>query len=630
MCGIAGIIGSNASQNCILNMIQTMNHRGPDGNGIFVDNQIVLGHTRLSILDLSNHASQPMSTEDKRYTIIFNGEIYNHLELRKTFLVGETFFSNSDTETILKLYRKYGSTMLEFLRGMFAFVIYDKIKKNIFGARDRMGIKPFLYFKDNDNFIFASELKTILSSELIDNEVEPTALRHLMMYGSIQYPFTYIKNVFTLASAHFFNFKNGKLKIEPYWDYPTETNHKINFEDAKSEFKKLFEDSINLTLLSDRKVGLFLSGGLDSVSILAALKHLDKQNIETFTIGFSDNHKKYFSEIESAKSIANHFGFVNKNAIANSDRLNDRIIDFALNSDQPSIDGFNTYLVSNKSKQNLVVALSGLGGDELMLGYPRNINLYNKSNSLFKLTSSYSDKILLNSLYNETDDSLYKRRLQKFLGNPKNLKLHYWASRCMNNPGYVNNSLLDRSFSKKYEEDIADFYKFDNGYESNYFNKISYYEMKTFMERQLLRDMDVASMLNGIEVRFPIIDHKVVEFLFSLPAQYKYNPVSKNQNNATGITSYSESGMKYILTKTYESELPDNFLNSKKQGFQLPIYQWFKDAFQEELLDTLTSGYYVQKGFQLQELEKLKKALQVGEFNSNHYLLTMIAAFDKQ
>lgn len=626
MCGIAGVYGAHITRETISAMTSSIKHRGPDGEGYFQKEDLTLLHTRLAILDVSDLAAQPMHSSDGLHTIVFNGEIYNHIELRKKYLNNISFKSDSDTETVLYLYKLKGKDMLFLLRGMFAFVIYDHQSKSLFGARDRMGIKPFLYYHKSNIFVFASELTALKASKLIENiDIEKKAIRQLFLYGSIQFPYTLLKNVFSLAPAHYFELNEEKLEIKPYWTFPESLNESISFNTALEQFKELYEESVKLRLLSDRKVGVFLSGGLDSVSLLAALNSMGK-NIETFTIGFSDKHDKFFSEVEMAKSISNYFGFSNSSKIVNSTELSSDIKFFQDIIDQPSSDGFNTFLVSKESKSMLTVALSGLGGDELMMGYPRSVNLYNKHLSRLKLNSKLSDSLLINSL-NTGVSSKYTSRILKYFGNPNNIKLHYWASRLINSPFYLNNILFEKELAYEIEEDIDDFYKFDTqNYKSNLFNMISYFDMRTYMMSQLLRDMDVASMAHGIEVRFPFIDHKLVEFLFSLPSSFKYNPNNLKKNNATGKMSYRASGVKHILARAYEDKLPMGFLDSNKQGFQLPIYEWFKNNNKERFVKNLSDLNLEKVNLKKSEIDCMIISVSKGVYTTNHYLLDMLSS----
>jgi asparagine synthase (glutamine-hydrolysing) len=515
---------------------------------------------------------------------------------------------------------------MPLLRGMFSFVIYDQKTKIVFGARDRMGIKPFLYSINPRSFVFASELNAIKSSGLVDSSIEMRAVRQLFLYGSIQFPYTLQKEVLSLPPAHYFYYIDCKLQIISYWNFPTEIDSSITFEQAKNKFSDKFEQSVQLRLLSDRKLGIFLSAGLDSVSILAALKKLNKSNIETFTIGFAEKHEKFNSEIDRAEKLANYFSFANTAKQIKASEVSSDVKDFMRIIDQPSVDGFNTYIVSKESQSELTVALSGLGGDELMLGYPRNVNLYNKIQANFKLSSSISDKLLIEQLY-ASSASKNIARVLKYLGNPRNLKLHYWSSRLINKPEFLNAELFHSDLAQTCENDMSQFYAFDNQqYSGDPFNTISYYEMRTFMMNQLLRDMDVASMANGIEVRFPFLDHKLVEFVFSLPAHFKYRPQRVSKNNKTGSMTYSESGVKYVLAQAYADSWPNGFLETNKQGFQLPIQEWFKNSISEDLSNKLADIKLKELGFNAKMLTQMQVSLRNGQFNNNHYLMNILLA----
>jgi asparagine synthase (glutamine-hydrolysing) len=625
MCGIAGIFGPGANNIRINKMVKAQNHRGPDGHGVFSEENIALGHTRLSIIDLSQNGNQPMYDNEGRYVIVFNGEVYNFESLKNEFLKNDVFNSGNDTETLLLLYKKLGVKMLEHLRGMFAFVIYDKLTKEIFGARDRMGIKPLLYYKDDDNFIFASELKSICSSDLIETFINKKALRQLFMYGSIQYPNTMVQGILSIPPAHYFTVNNNVLSISNYWSFPTQENFTGSFEEACIEFEKLYQESISLRMISDRKVGVFLSSGLDSASILAELKELEVKSVETFTIGFSGNHEKFFDEIEKAKSLSNFLGYKNNCEKVNVNDIDKYLNDYLKAIDQPSIDGFNTYLVSNLSKEHLTVALSGLGGDELMLGYPRNINLFNKTRQKIKLPIFISDWILKNRIEKGVNIKFLNWLFNSF-GNPSNIKLNYWSNRLIMTT-HEANKLFKSNISL--EEDLEDFYKFDElNYQGNLFNKLSYYEIRSFMLSQLLRDMDVVSMSQSIEVRFPLIDHKLIEFIFSLPPHFKFNFNSKSLNNKTGKGSYNSSGMKYLLVKLFEKKLPKGFMDTPKQGFQLPVVNWFKSKYSSDLKQMLCLDFSEKFGFDINLIEKYKEKLGENEFNNIHFLLLMTASWE--
>ncbi|MES2651687.1 MAG: asparagine synthase (glutamine-hydrolyzing) [Bacteroidota bacterium] len=578
MCGIAGII-SLPNPESLEKMLRAMHHRGPDDSGMWSEGNVHLGMTRLSIQDTSKAGHQPMISDDGRHVIIFNGEIYNYQILKEQFLNQDTFISNSDTEVILKMYVKMGKAMLQHLRGMFAFTIWDRETNELFGARDRMGIKPFLYCIEDDLFIFASELKALLSSGVVKKEVNPKGLADLFLYGAVQWPDTMIKNIVSLAPASYFIYANKILNILSYWEVPTKINHTISFNEAKKNFKDIYEESVKLRMISDRKVGIFLSSGIDSVSIIANLAQQNIKNIKTFTIGFENKHKKYYSEIKTAKELSTHFGFENDAVLIGFEDVKSDFDHFIFGLDQPSLDGLNTYLVSKASKENLTVALSGLGGDELMMGYPRNLNVYNFLSRKFK-TTYLSDTLVRNRLFKNKHNK-YLNHINNLFGSSTNVELHYLSHRFIITPYHVN-ALLNNGYEISEKSIFENFYKFGKNPILNLSNKISYYELRTYMLNQLLRDMDAVSMAHSIEVRFPFLDYKLVEFLFTIPSKFKFKR-GKKVNHSTNGQSYSDMGNKKILVESYRNELPEGYFSRPKQGFQLPVYEWVAKSLEKEI-----------------------------------------------
>lgn len=617
MCGVAAIIGIKATGSRIRAMVDKLYHRGPDSSGIWMQKDVALGHTRLSIIDLSENAVQPMTTSDGRYTIVYNGEVYNSQALRNSYLKEVNFKSTSDTETILLLYQKFGASTPTYLRGMFAFLIYDQQDKVLFGARDRLGIKPLLYTNTDNHFIFASELSALVASGLVEKEIEERAIRQLFLYGSIQFPLTFLKNVFSVPPASYFQIKNNEIQFEKYWEFPSEVNHSISFGEAQEEFKAIFEEAINIRMISDRPTGIFLSSGMDSASILAGLNR-ENYDTQALTVGFQSDHVKFIDETIQAKAIAEHFQIKHHSIILEQEQLNFNCFFQAL--DQPSIDGFNTYVVAKASIPYLTVALSGLGGDELMMGYPRNINLYNKFKRSIKLPASISDAFLIKRISGKgtrLTNSLYNR-----YGNPKRLKLNYWVSRLINMPFQVD-AILNTN-STYCQEDLESFFRFDTGYESNLFNQITYFDMRSYMLSQLLRDMDIASMSHSIEVRFPMIDHKVVEFLFSLPPHYKYDPPNLKTNHTSGKSTYKSTGMKRILALSYESLFPQNYLDTPKYGFQLPFMELYLQQNKEEICKMIAKDEWMRTVFNSNFLEESLLKVQAGNIDKNIYLVSVM------
>jgi asparagine synthase (glutamine-hydrolysing) len=416
MCGIAGIWGKTDPM-VIENMVTAMHHRGPDDKGFYYDNQISIGMSRLSILDVSSNGHQPMSTPDGKITIVYNGELYNFKSERAILEnAGYSFRSTSDTEVILYMYEHYGDAFLHRMRGIFALAIYDKRgglgRERLFLARDQLGVKPLLYARIGNNFIFASEMKSLLSSGLIKPEINQNGLRLLLTFGSVYQPDTMIKGVYMLLPAHKLVIEShtgwGKcesLWMKRYWSlgldkYPIRN---LPYEKQVAVFDAALEESISCQMCSDVPLGVFLSGGIDSSIATALMARNSPNTVKTFSIGFDDDGKD-IDESDSAKIFSDYIGTDHSCVhIVGSDVYN-QINNIARSLDQPSVDGVNAFFVSMATSKKVTVAISGTGGDEICAGYPwfsamvryrKNLNtiygIYDKIEN-FKDNIIYSDK----------------------------------------------------------------------------------------------------------------------------------------------------------------------------------------------------------------------------------------------
>lgn len=373
MCGIAGIIRLNTNNGRLEAKIEKMQtalkHRGPDDAGIYIstDKQAALAHTRLSILDLSSAGHQPMSTTDNRYHITFNGEIYNFQELRENLISqGEKFHSQTDTEVILKLYQRIGSDCVQHLRGMFAFAIWDDLEKTCFLARDHLGIKPLYYYQLGTTLVFASELRAVLASGLPAINMSLEGLYGYLTTGSVPEPYTLIADIYCLSAGNWLYWQNVNITKKQYWQINF-TPEKISPPEAREIVRKALLDSIQHHFISDVPVGIFLSGGIDSTTILALATQTQKSQLSTYSITFAESE---FNEGELAQKIANHFGAKHTEYQVTSSFAKTILPDFLAAIDQPSIDGFNTFCVSKVAHDHgMKVVLSGLGGDEIFGGY---------------------------------------------------------------------------------------------------------------------------------------------------------------------------------------------------------------------------------------------------------------------
>ncbi|MGI0483746.1 asparagine synthase (glutamine-hydrolyzing), partial [Geminocystis sp. CENA526] len=373
MCGIGGILTSSAFRDSLDTLIHkvrsSLTHRGPDDQGTYINptKNVAFAHTRLSILDLSSAGHQPMSTEDERYWITFNGEIYNFQEIRSNLeKQGEIFKSHTDTEVILKLYRKKGKDCLSELRGMFAFAIWDNQKKTCFIARDPLGIKPLYYYYDGQNFLFASELRAILATGIVNKTISPQGLYSYLTRGTIAEPDTMIEGIKCLPAGHWLQWQEGEIDIKSYWQIQFQ-NQVNELSEAKEITRQALIDSIKHHFVSDVPVGIFLSGGIDSSSLLALARTTQTGTIKTYSIAFEEED---YNEGDLATQIAQQFDTQHHQYKITSSIALSILPDFLQAIDQPTIDGFNTYCVSQLAKEDgTKVVLSGLGGDELFGGY---------------------------------------------------------------------------------------------------------------------------------------------------------------------------------------------------------------------------------------------------------------------
>ena len=627
MCGIAGYLGVNSNESTIRSMVKAMAHRGPDGDGVFCADGIALGHARLSILDLSNSGSQPMYSDDGNLVMVFNGEVFNYKELAQKLLPDVPLKSSSDSEVVLKLYERMGAEALSHFRGMFAILIWDKQKQELFGARDRLGIKPLYYAEKDASLLFGSEIKTLLASGLVEKTINRHALVQLFHYGHIAQPNSIIQQIKAVPPATYFKVKvNESISFHTYWHFQHQGEmFQGSFEEACVHFRDEFEKAVSLRMISDRPIGVFLSSGLDSVSLLAALKNSNRSNVDTYTIGFEDTHKKFYREDIKAKEISNHFGYKNESVIIHPQHIIDDFPGFVFGLDQPSIDGFNSYLVSKYTSQHITVALSGLGGDELFLGYPRNIYLHFKQKQTNKALNLLNEKYQYMVQNGQLNANKYITGLFHKYAGYNDTKFGFWVHHLLDN---YHNNLQKFSFNHTLSaSDECAFYLSQAITENNesVFNQITAFEFRTYTMNQLLRDMDTVSMYNSMEVRVPFLDHRFVEFCLSLPDAYKFNSQTRQKKYGTGTTTYAQSGMKYILGKSYEHLLPPNYLDTPKQGFQLPVYDW-AFAYAQKVNYDIFSKRIVKEFFNERFINEKKQFLSTEKkFDTELFLLFILA-----
>lgn len=615
MCGIAGKFNFNnqpISEAEILAMNKEIEHRGPDDRGIYVDGAIGLGHMRLSIIDLSANGHQPMADSNKKYWITFNGEIYNFPDLKKELLQdGVKFQSNSDTEVIIYLYIKYGVDCLKYLRGMFAFAIWDKEKQELFLARDRVGKKPLKYYHDNNTFIFASELKSIFRNTEVKKEIDWSAIDEYLTFKYVPAPKTGFKNIFKLLPAHYMIIKaNGEKTIKKYWSLDYSKKLDLSENEWQDKIEKKLIESVKIRMISDVPLGAHLSGGIDSSLIVAILAGLNRKPIRTFTIGFKEDK---YNEIPYARLVAKKYKTNYKELIVEPYTA-EILPQLAYFYEEPYADAsaLPSWYLANFTKAHVSTVLNGDGGDENFAGYER-----------YRAASYYR-------LLKYLPLKKYGARLNAYLYECKNNKIFYKISRQLNadyNTFYDFYLSVIRYFSPSekdliYGNGIKTIIKNENELTQNknnqlinqgsdWLDSLLALGINTHLPDDLLVKNDIASMAHGLELRSPFLDHEFMELSASMPARLKMNGNDK----------------KYILKKIAENYLPHKCIHRPKQGFSVPLEFWFRGELSDYLEKNILSANFINRGFdknaitKMLSLHKSKKA----NYENQLYALLMLS-----
>lgn len=584
MCGIAGIIG-HPSRDTLEMMLKATRHRGPDDSGTFIEKNASIGMNRLAIQDVSSAGHQPMFSDDERFVIVFNGEVYNFIEER-TLLEkqGVKFTSGTDTEVVLKLYEQYGKACLKRLRGMFAFAIWDRKEQIMFAARDHLGIKPFLYSDTDKGFIFCSELKGLLASGRIPRRINQAAMAEYFLVGYINQPKTIIEGVEALLPGHSLEWQNGEVKIERYWSILDNPPTSLpSYQEAVEQVRALTIASIKEQMISDVPLGVFLSGGLDSSVVVAAMKAAGASNIESFSIGFGGEADQ-IDETNEAQLAANYFGTNHNQVMITSKEASNDFSSMVKSFDQPTLDAYNTYFVSKYTQKKVTVALSGLGGDEFFGGYSfhkRHLNVYqNRKPKLYYKLLENGAKIFQSvpRLYN----SLISRSLDKSIAALYS-KVHLNLNPSDYNQLTQNNRLSNFSLTKSILDEVT---LLDDPLLKDDFQRLSLIDFKSWMGYCLLRDSDTVSMLHSLELRVPLIDIRLAHFVFHLPWHYKFDKNSLQKSDET----YESGKIKRLLSDAFREELPPSLFTNVKKGFAMPIKTWvegedFRERVESVFLD---------------------------------------------
>lgn len=561
-------------------MLKAMHHRGPDYTGTWQEGQIWFGHNRLSIIDLSEAGRQPMTSACGRYTMVLNGEVYNFQQLREQ-LGNITLRSTSDTEVVLELWARKQEKCLPELRGMFVFAVWDSQLKTLTLARDHMGIKPVYYYCHNGELIFASEIKGMLASGMVPRTLNHDALSDYLNQGYVLQPNTFIRNVYMLPPASFMVFTGTVASPQTYWHITDSSTLPANSEaEAIDNIRQLLTEAVQEETIADRPLGIFLSGGLDSTIMIAALRNAGTNAIKTFSVGFDGDE---LSEEDDAKETASFYNTQHTQLQVTDNDVLQHLDEYINAIDQPSVDGLNTWLVSKITSQHVTVALSGLGGDELFSGYSIDRKTLHRQRyrllaQLLQLTRPIWKSILPQGRVAQFTSISEWSSLSKAYAQWGRLFEEKQAKQLF--PAFNKNTVWQH------------FKRYDAGNSYAPLNRLSHLHMRTFMMSRLLRDSDAVSMDHSIEVRFPLIDSRLVNYLWKLPQQWKIKDIKQaaQLSNYEKENSYELNGVKHLLYQAFKNDLPPSFGKRPKRGFRMPIEKWLKGELNQRVKDTLLSG----------------------------------------
>ncbi|MBW1851091.1 MAG: asparagine synthase (glutamine-hydrolyzing) [Deltaproteobacteria bacterium] len=599
MCGICGIVNIDRSQPVspplLEGMALALAHRGPDDQQIFADRFAGLGHRRLAIIDCTPRAQQPMSNEDGSIWITCNGEIYNYKACRGALeSKGHRFKSRSDTEVILHLYEDHGENCLQYLRGMFAFGIWDKKHEKLFLARDRLGQKPIYYTLTPERFLFASEIKALLQDVNVPREPNLKALHHYLSLSYVPGSETAFQNIHKLPPAHKLIYENGKVHISCYWHLsyaqPPE-NGVFNADQVQHEIIERLRESVELRLMSDVPLGAFLSGGIDSSTIIALMTQLTNRPVKTFTVAFNE---KSHDESASARSVAEFLG-TDHHEYSLTPRILDSLPEILDQYDEPFADpsAVSTYYLAQMAQEHITVALNGDGGDESFAGYDRYAknklaDYYYRIPPPFRKTASILAGILVPKHMNQDHLSM---RLRHFFQLEKSSLEKLYCRWLLFFNQQDKRTLYTKDFAQNIhasntEEMIIDLMHASDGKDIT--EKSLNTDVLTYLPDCLLIKMDRATMAHSMENRSPFLDHTFMEYVAGLPAAYKLKGLIR----------------KWILKKATGSLLPRRTIHQAKRGFGIPVDQWLRHHLKDMAYDTLTGRCAKTRGYFDQEAVK--------------------------
>jgi asparagine synthase (glutamine-hydrolysing) len=606
MCGIVGFYShrSEINEEQLLHACKLIQHRGPDASNIYLDQGVGLGHRRLSIIDLSDAANQPMSDTTGQIVLVYNGELYNFQELRKTLLaLGHQFHTRSDTEVLLHMYMQYGEACLSYLQGMFAFAIWDKRRRALFLARDRLGIKP-LYFRINGStFSFASEIKALLALDPTPIQVDRQALHDYLTFRYTISPRTMFQGIEKLPPAHSMLFSGATVKIERYWTPNYRKTESMTDEEWVQALRKRFTDTVTSHLVSDVPVGVLLSGGLDSSVVAAVMQSVLTQPIKTFSVAFTEGG--VYDERPFARQMARHLGTDHHEIVVTAQDFIDALPAFVWHMDEPVADSASIplYYVSQLARRHVTVVLSGEGSDELLAGYYFWLHYkgYDRL-KLFKRLPAWMRERLVGEINRRL---LRSERLGEYL----QMSQHPLSAYGSMVPNYQDNVFNEEEKWRLYDsamrdipplEDSVDKVRaaYRNTQDFEFLDQMLFVSMTQWLPEDLLVKADKMTMAHSLELRVPFLDHVLVDFAAHMPTNLK---VHKRGNK------YIE---KYALKKAFADMIPGEILMREKLGFPVPYAKWFKHEMRDMLHDVLLAQTARESGIlNSVEVERLLKVV---------------------
>ena len=615
MCGIVGIVrndGKPVDEELLARMNNAIRHRGPDDDGFYVNGSVGLGMRRLAIIDLKGGA-QPIHNQDRSSWIVFNGEIYNYLELReKLEKLGHTFYTNSDTEAIVHAYDQFGADCPKHLRGMFAFAIWNERSQELFLARDRVGKKPVLYVRVNGQLIFGSEFSALLLHPDVSRDIQPEALDYYLSFMCIPAPLTAYRAIRKLEPGHWLRWRKGEIELQRYWQPDFTKKIDLSEEEAGERTVEILRDAVKVRLMSEVPLGAFLSGGIDSSAVVALMSQESSERVKTFSIGFDEQD---FSELHHAKRIAEHVGAEHHEFIVRPDAL-EVLPTLVEHYGEPYADSsaVPTYYVAKETRKHVTVALNGDGGDESFAGYERYIAM--GLTEKYRRVPSFLRESVIKETVNLIPSSPLKRsrvksakRLLDAVALPRVDRYARWVS-------VFNDQTKQPLYSDRFREQtraadangiLGEWFKRANGI--GVVDAMLLTDQMTYLPNDLLVKVDIATMAVSLEARSPFLDHHVIEFAASLPQNLKLRRLTS----------------KYLLKKVLRKLLPSENLKRRKMGFGVPVGHWFRGKMQPFLREVLLSEKALRRGlFQPDEVRHLIELHVRGERDYSQQLWTLL------